>query len=60
MDAWPFYAALGAWGAHLAWQIETADLSDPANLASRFRSNAYAAPVVLAGIAGATLNLPAA
>ena len=55
-SAWPFYASLAAFAAHLAWQVETADLSDPANLGARFRSNGAVAPVVLVGIAAATLN----
>ena len=54
--AWPFYASLATFAAHLAWQVETADLNDPANLGSRFRSNGAVAPVVLIGVAAATLN----
>jgi 4-hydroxybenzoate polyprenyltransferase len=54
--AWPFYASLATFAAHLAWQVESADLSDPANLGARFRSNGVIAPVVLVGIAAATLN----
>ncbi|KAJ8612544.1 hypothetical protein CTAYLR_003719 [Chrysophaeum taylorii] len=56
--AWPFHAGLAAFGAHLAWQVKTADLDDPSNLAARFKSNAYVAPVVLAGIAAANLTVP--
>ena len=52
----PFYASLSCFAAHLAWQVESADLSDPANLGARFRSNGVIAPVVLVGIAAATLN----
>lgn len=47
----PFYASLATFGAHLSWQIWSADLNDPTNLSNRFRSNAYIAPVLLAGIA---------
>lgn len=53
-----FGAAVAAFAAHLAWQVETADLGDPHNLATRFKSNAYVAPVLLAGIAAAKLGLP--
>ena len=56
--AWPFYASLAVFASHLAWQVETADLGDPDNLAARFKSNAAVAPVVLLGIAAATANLP--
>ena len=55
-NAWPFYASLATFAAHLTWQVETADLNDPANLGARFRSNGAVAPVVLVGIAAATLN----
>merc|ERR1712216_991491 len=55
-NAWPFYASLSCFAAHLAWQVETADLNYPANLGSRFRSNGAVAPVVLIGVAAATLN----
>ena len=55
-SAWPFYASLATFAAHLTWQVETADLDDPANLGARFRSNGAVAPVVLVGIAAATLN----
>ena len=54
--AWPFYASLATFAAHLTWQVETADLDDPANLGARFRSNGAVAPVVLIGVAAATLN----
>ena len=56
VSAWPFYASLAAFSSYLAWQVETADLADPANLGYRFKSNGFAAPVVLMGIAAATLN----
>ena len=53
--AWPFYASLATFAAHLAWQVETAELDNPANLGARFRSNGAVAPVVLIGVAAATL-----
>lgn len=49
----PFGAyALGVTGAysHLLWQIRTADLSDPHNLAERFRSNAKVGGIVFGSI----------
>jgi len=56
-EAWPFHVGLAAFAAHLAWQVETADLGDPANLAARFRANAHVAPVVLVGIAAANAGI---
>ena len=51
-----FLPSLGLFASHLAWQITTADLSDPENLAYRFRSNAYVAgPILLTGIAASKL-----
>jgi hypothetical protein len=48
---------LGAYGlgvtgayAHLLWQIRTADLGDPHNLAERFRSNAKVGGIVFGSI----------
>ena len=49
----PFGAyALGVTGAytHLLWQVRTADLSDPHNLAKRFRSNAKVGGIVFGSI----------
>lgn len=54
----PFHTALAAFGGHLAWQVLSADLNDPANLATRFRSNAYVAPIIVVGIACAKLQVP--
>jgi 4-hydroxybenzoate polyprenyltransferase len=44
--------ALGVTGAyaHLVWQIRTADLNDPHNLAERFRSNAKVGGIVFGSI----------
>ena len=49
----PFGAySLGVTGAyaHLVWQIRTADLNDPHNLAERFRSNAKVGGIVFGSI----------
>ena len=54
-DAWPFYAGVGGFAAHLAWQVETANLNDAANLGRRFRANGHVGPVVLSGIVAGTL-----
>jgi 4-hydroxybenzoate polyprenyltransferase len=39
MEAPYYYAGVSAAGAHLLWQIQSADLNDAENLAYRFRSN---------------------
>jgi 4-hydroxybenzoate polyprenyltransferase len=39
MEAPYYYAGVSAAGAHLLWQIHSADLNDVENLAYRFRSN---------------------
>lgn len=44
---------LAAW-AHLNWQVRTADLDDPANLADRFRSNNTVGAIVFASCAAGT------
>lgn len=38
-DAPYYYMGISSAGAHLLWQIYTADLNNPTNLAERFRSN---------------------
>jgi len=43
--------------AHLVWQIRTADLSDPHNLAERFRSNAKVGGMVFASILAGKMAL---
>jgi len=52
---WPFYAALLAGGGHLAWQVGTADLDDPQNLATRFKANNLFGLAVLSGIVASKL-----
>jgi 4-hydroxybenzoate polyprenyltransferase len=39
MPGWPALALLGAAGLHLAWQVLTLDIDDPANCLRRFQSN---------------------
>lgn len=55
--AWPYYlGATGATMAHLAWQLGTADLNDPQNLAARFEANTYLGGVIFASaVAGRLL-----
>mmetsp|Transcript_101518 Transcript_101518/g.206096 ORF Transcript_101518/g.206096 Transcript_101518/m.206096 type:complete len:422 (+) Transcript_101518:156-1421(+) len=43
--------------AHLLWQIRTADLSDPHNLAERFRSNAKVGGIVFGSILAGKLAM---
>ena len=46
----PFFASVGASTGHLMWQVYTADLGDPENLAVRFRSNQVVGSLITAGI----------
>ena len=48
--AWPYYLGVAASSAHLVWQVQTADLDDPENLAVRFKSNQGVGAGVLASI----------
>jgi 4-hydroxybenzoate polyprenyltransferase len=36
-----YYVGALASYSHLAWQVQTSDFDEPANLAARFRSNAW-------------------
>ncbi|KAI3886486.1 hypothetical protein MKW92_010279 [Papaver armeniacum] len=47
---WPFYASLVAASAQLAWQIWTADLSNPADCTNKFLSNTWYGAIVFVGI----------
>ena len=51
--------SLGVTGAyaHLLWQIKTADLNDPHNLAERFRSNAKVGGVVFGSIVAGKMGM---
>jgi 4-hydroxybenzoate polyprenyltransferase len=44
------YIGLGSAYAHLVWQIQTADLGSPENLAHRFRSNQMVGGLVFVSI----------
>lgn len=48
-----YYLGCSAAGAHLFWQVATADLNDPKNLADRFKSNTTVGAIIFAScIAG--------
>ena len=51
--------SLGVTGAyaHLLWQIQTADLNDPHNLAERFRSNAKVGGIVFGSILAGKMTM---
>ncbi len=60
-DSWMSFGAY-SWGvssayAHLMWQIRTADLNDPHNLAERFRSNAKVGGMVFGSILAGKMAL---
>ncbi|CAN0539335.1 unnamed protein product [Ectocarpus sp. 12 AP-2014] len=48
--SWPFYTGTATAGWHLAWQIYSADLEDPAMLFRIFISNQYLGALVFASI----------
>jgi 4-hydroxybenzoate polyprenyltransferase len=48
--AWPFFVGTGFTGCHLGWQLLTARLDDPANLARRFDSNKWVGALVFGSI----------
>ncbi|CAM9920311.1 unnamed protein product [Ectocarpus sp. 12 AP-2014] len=48
--SWPFFAGTAAAGGHLAWQIYSADLEDPAGLFKIFKSNQNFGALVFASI----------
>lgn len=48
--AWPFYAGLAGSAAHLAWQINTAQLDNPINLQERFGSNKWLGALIFSSI----------
>ena len=43
-----YYGGCAAAYSHLAWQVHTADLDDPSNLAERFKSNNRVGAIVFA------------
>ena len=50
MSLIPYTAGISAAYGHLIWQIHTADLDNPSNLAHRFRSNAQVGALIFASI----------
>lgn len=55
-DLWYLVGTTAAYG-HLVWQIQTADLDQPNNLATRFRSNTMVGGLVFASMVAAKLNV---
>ena len=45
----PYYLAVGAGAVHLAWQLRTADVNCPTNMATRFRSNNSFGAIIFSG-----------
>ena len=48
--SYPFYVGMGIAGSHLAWQVGTAKLDDPDNLATRFKANKWFGALVFSSI----------
>lgn len=51
--AWPFWLGLAAAGLHLAWQIATLDIDDPAGCLARIKANRWTGLMLFAGILAA-------
>ena len=54
-----YYLGCGAAGAHLCWQVISADLDDPKNLAERFKSNTNVGAIMFASCIAGNLSLMA-
>lgn len=52
---WPVLLGLAAVGLHLAWQVASLEIDDPANCLLRFRSNRFVGWLLFAGILGAAM-----
>ena len=48
--AWPFYCGAAGAGAHMAWQVHSADFEDRQNLNRRFVSNNLVGAIIMSGI----------
>jgi len=48
--SWPFWVALAAAGAQMAWQAWRVDTDQPADCLAKFRSNRLVGWILLAGI----------
>jgi len=48
--AWPFYVGTGLTAGSLMWQLGTAELNNPVNLAARFEANKWVGGVVFGSI----------
>jgi 4-hydroxybenzoate polyprenyltransferase len=55
--AWPFWVALVAVAAQLAWQAGKVDIDSPADCLAKFRSNRWTGWLLLAGIIAAKLTV---
>jgi 4-hydroxybenzoate polyprenyltransferase len=55
-DIWYLVGTTAAYS-HLVWQIQTADLDQPTNLATRFRSNAMVGALMFTSIVAAKLHV---
>ena len=55
---WPFYAALAAGAAQLAWQVIDVDLDDAADCLVKFKSNRYFGWILVAGLFADLLLAP--
>lgn len=49
-QTWPYYAAIGLVGAHLAQQLISLNINDPGDCARKFFSNYQVGLIIFAGI----------
>ncbi|XP_065890794.1 4-hydroxybenzoate polyprenyltransferase, mitochondrial-like [Dysidea avara] len=54
-QTWPYYTAAGLVGAHLAWQVGTMKMDNPADCMAKFKANTWLGLLLLAGIMTGTL-----
>uniref|UniRef100_A0A8R1Y2D8 4-hydroxybenzoate polyprenyltransferase, mitochondrial n=1 Tax=Onchocerca volvulus TaxID=6282 RepID=A0A8R1Y2D8_ONCVO len=54
-QTWPFYNALAATGAHLAWQIGTVNINDPNDCWKKFKTNQWLGIILFTGIVAGNL-----
>jgi 4-hydroxybenzoate polyprenyltransferase len=52
-----YYLGMGAAYGHLTWQIITAELDNPTNLAERFRSNQLLGGIVFCSIVAGNVSM---
>jgi 4-hydroxybenzoate polyprenyltransferase len=47
---WPYFASVAMAGAHLAWQVGSVDIHNPADCGRKFASNKWYGAIIFAGV----------